>query len=56
MTTTSQALAGHATDPITPAKVGVVDLEQRVKSMYKAVAENPHDEFNSSNYFNLSTT
>ncbi len=56
MATTSQALAGHATDPITAAKVDVVDLEQRVKSMYKAVAENPHDERHLSNHFNLSTT
>jgi len=45
MTTTSQALTRHAITQITPTKVDVVDLEHRVKSMYKAVAENPHDEF-----------
>jgi hypothetical protein len=45
MTTTSQAPAGAAIDLLTPTKVDAVDLEQRVKSMYKAVAENPHDEF-----------
>jgi arsenite methyltransferase len=45
MNTTSQAPAGAAIDLLTPTKVDAVDLEQRVKSRYKAVAENPHDEF-----------
>ena len=45
MTTATQTVAGHANALITPAKVDMADLEQRVKSMYKAVAENPHEEF-----------
>jgi arsenite methyltransferase len=45
MTTTLQAQAGLANNLITPITVDAVDLEQRVKSMYKAVAENPHAEF-----------
>jgi arsenite methyltransferase len=45
MTTTLQAQAGSANNLITPTTVDAVDLEQRVKSMYKAVAENPHAEF-----------
>jgi ubiquinone/menaquinone biosynthesis C-methylase UbiE len=45
MTTTLQAQAGPANNLITPITVDAVDLEQRVKSMYKAVAENPHAEF-----------
>ena len=45
MNTTSQAATGQTIDQITPTKVDAVDLEQRVKSMYKAVAENPNDKF-----------
>ncbi len=45
MTTSSQTLPGNASGQIAPVKVDTIDLEQRVKSMYKAVAENPSDEF-----------
>ena len=45
MTTTSQAATGQTIDQITSTKVDAVDLEQHVKSMYKAVAEDPNDKF-----------
>lgn len=45
MNTITQAVAAQSIDQTAPTKVDAVDLEQRVKSMYKAVAENPNDKF-----------
>ncbi len=45
MTTILQTLPEQTSSRIAPVTVNAAELEQRVKSMYKAVAENPQDEF-----------
>ncbi len=45
MTTASQPTTQQSNHRHVPASVDTIDLEQRVRSMYQAVAENPHDEF-----------
>lgn len=44
-TLTSQAQSNTAPLKFTSLEVNAVELEQKVKAMYKAVAENPNDEF-----------